>query len=69
MAYPQHAWTTGEVVTAEKLNNMEGGIAANDTAIPASATEASGTITFKNASGTTLFTVSLPIYDGSVIIS
>ena len=62
--YAQHVWTTGELVTAEKLNNIEGGVAANDTAIPASATESSGTITFKNASGTTLFTVSLPIYNG-----
>lgn len=27
MAYEKHTWTTGEVITAGKLNNMEDGIA------------------------------------------
>lgn len=35
--------------------------------IPASATiDSSGLITYKNSSGTALFTVQLPLYDGSV---
>lgn len=32
MAYVKTTWATGDVVTAAKLNNMENGIAANDTA-------------------------------------
>lgn len=28
MAYEKHTWTTGEVITAGKLNNMEDGIAS-----------------------------------------
>lgn len=27
MAYAQHTWTDGEVITKEKLNNIEAGIA------------------------------------------
>lgn len=34
--------------------------------VPSSASESSGVITFKNSSGTTLFTVSLPLYAGGV---
>ena len=33
---------------------------------PASASVSSGSIIFKNSSGTTLFSVALPLYDGSV---
>ena len=33
MSYTPHTWVTGETITADKLNNMEGGIANNDTAI------------------------------------
>lgn len=29
MAYVKTTWETGDVITAEKLNNMEGGIEAN----------------------------------------
>lgn len=29
MAYEKHTWTSGEVITAEKLNNMEDGISSN----------------------------------------
>ena len=37
------------------------------TSVPASATiDSSGLITYKNSSGTALFTVQLPIYDGGV---
>ena len=35
-------------------------------AVPASATISNGIISFKNSSGTQLFTVSLPVYNGSV---
>lgn len=30
MAYVKTVWETGDVITAEKLNNMEGGIEAQD---------------------------------------
>ena len=35
MAYTPTNWKTGDVITAEKLNNMESGIADCDTAISA----------------------------------
>lgn len=33
MAYNKHTWQTGETITATKLNNIENGIATNDSAI------------------------------------
>ena len=33
MSYTEHTWVTGELVTATKLNNMEGGIKNNETLI------------------------------------
>lgn len=33
MAYTPTSWVTGDVVTAEKLNNIESGIVGNETAI------------------------------------
>lgn len=33
MSYEKQTWTTGEVITAEKLNHMEDGIVNNDTVI------------------------------------
>lgn len=33
MAYVKTTWQTGDVITAEKLNNMEGGIEAHDSII------------------------------------
>ena len=33
MAYTKKTWTTGEILTATGMNNIEDGIAANDTAI------------------------------------
>ena len=33
MAYIENTWQDGDVITAAGLNNMEGGIKANDTAI------------------------------------
>ena len=35
MSYTQHEWTTGETITAAKLNNMEEGIAAGGGGLPA----------------------------------
>ena len=33
MAYNQHTWVTGERIIAENLNNIESGVANNDTEI------------------------------------
>lgn len=33
MAYNKTTWATGDVITAEKLNNIEGGIEGNDTIV------------------------------------
>ena len=33
MSYTKTTWQTGDTITAEKLNNIEGGIKANETAI------------------------------------
>ena len=33
MAYSKNTWATGDVIDATKLNNLENGVAANDTAI------------------------------------
>ena len=44
MSYTKTTWATGDVITAEKLNNAEDGIAANDTALAGKqATLVSGT--------------------------
>lgn len=52
MSYTKTTWKTGDVITAEKLNKIEGGIEANETAIENSvfvvnvvAEDNSGTIT------------------------
>lgn len=29
MSYEKHTWQTGETITAEKLNNLEDGVASN----------------------------------------
>lgn len=49
---------------------VDGGLApkAPATSVPASgAVDSTGAITFANASGTALFTVQLPLYNGGVI--
>ena len=54
MAYTKKTWTTGEILTATGMNNIEDGIAANDTAITElNNTVAARTITFafKNLKG------------------
>ena len=35
MSYTKTAWSTGDTITADKLNNIEGGIEANETAVSA----------------------------------
>ena len=47
MAYKQHEWVNGEIITAEKLNNIESGIAETDTR----EIEASATATVENTAG------------------
>ena len=64
MAYTKKTWVTGETIEATDLNHMEQGIYD---AAPTQSTVASGVITLKNASGTALCTITLPVYDGSVI--
>lgn len=66
MAYTKTTWADGDVITATKLNNAETGIKNNDTAIPTSASVSNGAIVFKNNASTTLFSVSLPVYNGGV---
>lgn len=49
MAYVKTVWETGDVITADKLNNMEGGIEAHDPIIVSgvyAAQEAGYTVTF-----------------------
>lgn len=51
---------------ASAANAAAAAAAASVASIPASASESGGVITFKNSSGASLFTVSLPLYDGGV---
>ena len=64
--YTPHTWVDDEIITKDKLNNIEQGVSANDSAIPASASVSAGVITFANGSGTTVLQVALPVYDGGV---
>ena len=64
--YEQKTWVNGELVTDTKLNHMEQGIADNNVAIPTQAEVSSGSIVFKNGNNTTVFSVTLPVYDGGV---
>lgn len=47
MSYEKQTWVTGEVITAEKLNHIEGGVEANDNfkVFTFNVTESSGTYT------------------------
>ena len=74
MAYNKTTWANGDVITAQKLNNAENGIAANDEEITglksdlstSASIDSSGIISFKNEDDTTVFTLQLPIYNGGV---
>lgn len=58
MAYEKHTWADGEVITKEKLNNMEDGIEA------AGSGEITATATVDNTTGTPGVTVTA---DGSAL--
>ena len=45
MAYTPTNWQTGDTITAEKLNNMEGGITSVNGSIPYTIDEVEGTVT------------------------
>lgn len=63
MAYTKNTWNNGDTITKTKLDNIENGIYNNAVT---QTSEASGVISFKNAGGTTVFTVTLPVYNGGV---
>lgn len=44
MAYNKHTWTTGETITAEKLNNIEGGVANAGEVLKLTFTESDGSM-------------------------
>lgn len=52
MAYTKKTWTTGEVLTATGMNNIEDGVAANDTAITELNTTVEGKLDKPQAEGT-----------------
>lgn len=64
--YEQKTWVNGELVTDQKLNHIEAGIAENSVAVPTQASVESGSIVFKNGNNTTVFSVALPVYNGEV---
>lgn len=63
MAYTKNTWSNGDVITKTKLDNIENGI--YDNAVTHTS-ESAGVISFKNGAGTTVFTVTLPVYNGGV---
>ena len=52
MAYTKKTWTTGEVLTATGMNNIENGIAANDEALSALNTDIDGKLDKPETEGT-----------------
>ena len=66
MAYTKKTWTTGEVLTATGMNNIEGGVAANDTAITELNTTVEGKLDKPQAEGTSGQILSLGA-DGKLI--
>ena len=52
MAYTKKTWTTGEILTATGMNNIENGIAANDEALSALNTDIDGKLDKPEAEGT-----------------
>ena len=63
MAYTKQTWSNGDVITKSKLDHIEDGIYDN---VATQSSESGGVISVKNAGGTTLFTISLPVYNGGV---
>ena len=66
MAYTKKTWTTGEVLTATGMNNIEDGVAANDTAITELNTTVEGKLDKPQAEGTSGQILSLGA-DGKLI--
>ena len=52
MAYTKKTWTTGEILTATGMNNIENGIAANDEALSALNTDIDGKLDKPETEGT-----------------
>ena len=52
MAYTKKTWTTGEILTATGMNNIENGIAANDEALSALNTGIDGKLDKPETEGT-----------------
>lgn len=52
MAYAKKTWSTGETLTAAGMNNIENGVAANDTAISALNTTVESKLDKPEADGT-----------------
>lgn len=57
MAYTKNTWANGDVITKAKLDNIEDGIYDNTVT---TTDVVGGVANFKNADGTTLFSVNLP---------
>lgn len=74
MAYSKTTWANGDVITAEKLNNIESGIEENDSSVSdlksdlstSASIDSGGLISFKNDDNVTVFTLQLPLYNGGV---
>lgn len=66
MAYTKKTWTTGEVLTATGMNNIEDGVAANDTAISTLNTTVEGKLDKPQVEGTSGQILSLGA-DGKLI--
>lgn len=63
MAYTKKTWVNGELLNADKMNTIENGIYNNAVT---QTSESGGVVSFKNGDGTTVFTLSLPLYSGGV---
>ena len=57
MSYTKKTWTNGELLDADKMNHIEGGV--YDNAVTTT-TVSNGVASFKNAAGTELFTLNIP---------
>lgn len=61
--FNKRQWQDGEVVDGAKMNDLEDRIYDN---VISQTSESDGVISFKNGDGDTVFTVTLPIYNGGV---
>lgn len=56
--------TVDSALSTSSTNPVQNAVITNN--LPASASISSGVISYKNSSGTTLFTVTLPLYNGGI---